>query len=119
MAVKLTFQDGSEAICHYGVKGMKWHQTLKSAVDYANETSVNRDEFAGDDEGLKRAQARTDAFYGKRGKLAQVTEAQRRRRSSDNQERTFKAQGYSRGSDGVWRKKGRGKQLVQRVIRES
>lgn len=30
MEVKFTFEDGSEAIAHYGVKGMKWKKHLKA-----------------------------------------------------------------------------------------
>ena len=30
---KFTFEDGSEAFAHYGVKGMKWHQHVKNSTE--------------------------------------------------------------------------------------
>lgn len=105
MDFKFTFEDGSEAIAHYGVKGMKWRQhKAQQEEDYKNESEVNAMEFTGDAEGLKRAQRRTDNFYGKNGKLARVNEARRRRRSAERLEAALKSQGMKRGSDGVWRK---------------
>lgn len=75
----------------------------KRRMEYQKESSLNKAEFHGDAEGYRRAQKHTDNFYGKNGKRAQATEAQRRRRSSDKQEAAMRKAGWKRGEDGVWR----------------
>lgn len=75
------------------LKGLTWDaemtNTLKTrrqkqqSRDYKNESAINRDEFKGDEKGLAKAQARTDAFYGKKGKNAQAQEARRRRKAKE------------------------------------
>ncbi len=52
MDYKFTFEDGSEALVHYGVKGMQWHKHLEGSIydevlDSARK-SENAEEFAGD-----------------------------------------------------------------------
>ena len=170
MDFKFTFEDGSEALAHYGVKGMKWgkhlklnlpdisgggggmiqdedkqHEVLAKPHDenktpvnggiaaqlaanvpgslrrrtestrphgdvakphnggiaaqlaanapaslkkpydrtarrnaYQKESRLNKMEYHGDRKGYKKAQARTDAFYGKKGANAAATETGRR-----------------------------------------
>ena len=60
------------------------------AQDYKNEKSLNADEFKGDAKGLKRANERTDAYYGKKGKQAQAVESQRRRKSREDTDRAMR-----------------------------
>lgn len=51
MEYKFTFEDGSESIMHYGVKGMKWHKHLKGSlydeVLDSGQRSGSAEEFAG------------------------------------------------------------------------
>lgn len=55
--------------------------------DYVNESKLNAMEFRGDLQGFLKAQARTNAFYGKRSDRAQIAEAHRRRKSSEEAEK--------------------------------
>lgn len=50
MDLKITFEDGSESLAHYGVKGMKWHKHLKRNFGYqdfvdAGNQAQSSDEF--------------------------------------------------------------------------
>lgn len=56
----------------------------KRRIEYQKESRLNRMEFNGDREGYKKAQKRTDSFYGKNGKNAQAYETLRRRRAQEN-----------------------------------
>jgi hypothetical protein len=65
----------------------------KRRMEYQKESSLNKAEFHEDAEGYRRAQKRTDNFYGKNGKQAQATEAQRRRRNSDKLKAYLRSRG--------------------------
>lgn len=51
--------------------------------EYKQESSLNRMEFKGDKEGLKKAQEHTDSYYGKNGKEARRAEIDRRNKNRE------------------------------------
>lgn len=132
MDYKLTFEDGSDAILtHHGVKGMHWgiwnpetrdryteegrmppaggggsdedeEEKKRRSKEYQMESSLNKSEYKGDVEGYRKAQERTDAFYGRKGKQAQATEAKRRRTLAENKTKKLLSSGFKKDANGVW-----------------
>lgn len=62
---KFTFEDGSEALAHYGVKGMKWGEHLFGSYDIAGELNKARTEISATaHKGLDHAKAILDGTSG-------------------------------------------------------
>lgn len=74
----------------------------RRSKEYHMESSLNKSEYNGDVEGYRKAQERTDAFYGRKGKQAQATEAKRRRTSAENKTKKLLSSGFKKDANGVW-----------------